>query len=474
MIDYVERFLLGMRPAFSRRATFVWFVVVFVGFLVRSDTLGVSSIVRALYLTPDSYPCLLHFFHSTAWNVESLMTYWWGWQAQEPFAYRVGNRIVLLADHTKTPKDGRKIPAVTTLHQDSETASKPTFFRGHHWGCVSQLMTDLKKSWAAPLWARIHQGLEQVDGDETPTGTMATQTVNMAQTIAQKMGINAYLVLDAFFAVGSVFKEAAKEINGERNRIHVLTRAKKNVAAYLPYPKPRILPCGRPRKYGNKLKLMNLFVAYSWQPKFQSVETTVYQKKETIRYLTLDLLWKPTKGLLRFILIETSRGRIILMTSDLTLDPLVALHLYCERIKIEVMFDTLKNVLGGLAYHFWSKPLPPVSRRPTRNASPRPKSSRPELTRNTFRAIEKFVNVQLLVLGFLQLVAAKFPLQVWSKSKCWLRTYTSETPSEFVTRSVLCSIIRCNLFGFGKDWITHLIHEKQNNSENPAILDKTG
>lgn len=474
MIDYLEKFLLGMRSAFSRQAAFDWFVVVFVGFLVRSDTLGVSSIVRALFLSPDSYPCLLHFFHSTAWSGKRLMTCWWAWLAQEPLAYRVGERIVLIADHTKTPKDGRKMPAVTTLHQHSETASKPTFFRGHNWGGVSQLMTDFKKTWASPLWARIHQGLEQVGEEESSSETMSTAMVHMAQTIVRQVNVNAYLVLDAFFAVGPVFNEAAKEIGGERNRIHILTRAKKNIVAYLPYAGPRKSSPGRPRKYGKKLKLMRLFDSPSWKKKFKSLETTVYQRKETIRYLTLDFIWKPAKGRLRFFLIETSRGRIILMTSDLSLEPAVALRLYCERVKIEVMFDTLKNVMGGLGYHFWSKPLPPVSRRPTRNDSLRPKSSRPDLTQNTFRAIEKFVNVQFLVLGFLQLTAAKFPLQVWSKSTCWLRTYTSDTPSEFVTRTVLCNIIRCNLFGFGKDWITQLIQKKQKHSANPTFLDKTG
>ncbi len=474
MVDYLERFLQGMRPAFSRQATFNWFVIVFVGFVLRNDALGVSSIVRALFLSPDSYPCLLHFFHSTAWDANRLMECWWRWQAQEPLAYRVGKRIVLIADHTKTPKDGRKIPAVTTLHQDSETASKPTFFRGHNWGCICQLMTDQKKSWASPLWARIHQGLEQMGGTNSLDGTMSTRPVQMAQTIIRKMNVNAYLVLDAFFAVGSVFNEAANEINGESNRVHILTRAKKNVVAYIPYTSVRKAKRGRPRKYGKKLKLMTLFDSRFWKKKFNRVETTVYRKQETIRYLTLDLLWKPTKGRIRFFLIETSRGRIILMTSDPTLDPIVALQLYCERTKIEIMFDALKNVMGGLNYHFWSKPLPPVSRRPLRNNSPRPESSNPELTLNTFQAIENFVNIQLLVLGFLQLLAAKFPLHIWSQSRCWLRTYTSATPSEFVTRTVLCSIIKSNLLGFRKDWITQLILDKQKNSTNPAILEQTG
>ena len=61
MLKELERFLLFMRPAFSRQATYCWFVIVFVGFILRNDTFGVSSIVRALTLTPESYLCLVHF-----------------------------------------------------------------------------------------------------------------------------------------------------------------------------------------------------------------------------------------------------------------------------------------------------------------------------------------------------------------------------------------------------------------------------
>ena len=177
MIDYLERFLQSMRPAFSRQATFVWFVIVWVGFVVRNDTLGVSSLIRALLLAPATYPALLHFFHSTAWNVEGLMLCWWQWLSRENVAFRVGGRIVLLADHTKTPKDGRRMPAVTTLHQDSETGSKPSFFRGHHWGCVSLLIKARNKCFGAPLWAEIHR--------ESLGEKRTTRIVNQAGRIAE-------------------------------------------------------------------------------------------------------------------------------------------------------------------------------------------------------------------------------------------------------------------------------------------------
>jgi hypothetical protein len=459
MIAQLEEFFLWMRPAFSRGATHAWFVIVFVGFVVRTDTFGVSSIVRALALNPTCYPCLLRFFHSTAWSVEGLLALWWEWLVKRDVAYRVGGRMVIVGDHTKTPKDGRRIPAVTTLHQDSETASKPSFFRGHHWGCIGMLMQAGTRSLAIPLEASIQEGLEVLGDISEKRGPKTTCIVKMAQRAASHMGSPAYQVLDAFFAVGSVFKIAAAEVNGVGNLVHILTRAKKNVVAYLPPPPKKEGQRGRPRKYGEKLHLMKLFDL--WTDSFMTAQACVYGRRETVRYLTLDLLWKPIKGTLRFFLIETSRGRLVLMSSDLTLDPLVALELYCKRVTIETLFDTLKNILGGMGYHFWSKYLSPASRRPRKKQRQNQRSSRPTKTRNTFEAIEKFLNVYLIVLGTLQLLAKTIPDEINAKAFCWLRTVSSSTPSEFVTRTALTKVINNNLRTLGNDPITQEIRRKQ-------------
>ena len=363
MMRCLEALLGALRPAFTRQATFAWFVVAFAGVVTRQDVYGVSSMVRALSLAPVYYPALLHFFHSTAWTAQRLYQHWERWLIRKPVVEQVAGRVVLLGDHTKQPKDGRRMPQVATLHQDSETSGKPSFFRGHHWGCLSLLGQAHGKRFALPLWAEIHP-------PDSPD-SRATRLVHVAAAIGLRLGKKIFLVLDAFFAVGPVFCAAAAASNG---RLHILTRAKKNAVAYRPPPPPRPHQRGRPRLYGEKLKLMNLFDS---QPgDFRSAKALVYQQKETVRYLVLDLIWKPAKGVLRFILIETSRGRLILMSSDLTLAALPALGLYTARVRIESLFASVKNLLGGLAYHFWSKYLAPVSRRPTRSTHPAPRSSR--------------------------------------------------------------------------------------------------
>ena len=458
MIIYLNRLLQSMRPAFSRQATFVWFVVVFVGFVLRQDTYGVSSLIRALSLTPVCYPCLLHFFHSYAWTSPTILEYWWQWLIKEKTVYRVGESIVLLGDHTKCVKDGRRMPGVSTLHQDSETGSKPSFFRGHQWGCISMLMKAASKFVSTPLWVEIHH-------DAIPE-KRSTRIVSVARHIAQAMHTSAYLVLDAFFAVGPVFQTAAQE----KENVKIITRAKKNVVGYLPPVKTKKTKAGRPPVYGKKLKLMRLFD--KWTHKFIETDTQVYENTETVRYLVLDLLWKPIKRKLRFILIESSRGKIILMTSDLMLEPLLAIHLYCQRSAIETLFNTLKNLLGGMRYHFWSKYLQPSSRRPAKKKKPKPVSSNPEKTQNTLSAIENFVIVQIIVLGTLQLLAGRFSNEIIHKSNCWLRTPCGIVPSEFVTRTALSNVIRNNLIVFAKDAITQLILKKQSKRRKPEHLNE--
>ncbi len=447
MMSYLEAQLRALRPAFTRQATFVWFVVAFAGVVTRHDVYGVSSIIRALSLAPVYYPALLHFFHSSAWTAESLYRQWERWLMTQPVVERVAERLVILGDHTKQPKDGRRMPQVTTMHQDSETSSKPSFFRGHHWGCLSLLGQAAGKRFALPLWAEIHP--------ENSPDSRATRLVHVAIGMGLRLQACIFLVLDAFFAVGPVFLAAAAS-NG---LLHILTRAKKNVVAYQRPPPPRPHQRGRRRVYGKKHKLFNLFDSRAGD--FLSVKALVYQQNETVRYLVLDLIWKPAKGIVRFILIETSRGRLILMSSDLTLEALQALSLYTARVHIESLFASVKNLLGGLAYHFWSKYLAPVSRRPTHGNQPAPISSRPDRTRNTLAAIEKFLALHLIVLGTLQLLASTCGDAVRQHAHCWLRTPSGNVPSDFISRTALANLLHANIRSLGKNPITQFILRKQ-------------
>ena len=62
MFKYINSVLMGFRGCFNREITFHWFVVIIVGFMLRVDYAGITSIIRTLGLEPGGYEALVHFF----------------------------------------------------------------------------------------------------------------------------------------------------------------------------------------------------------------------------------------------------------------------------------------------------------------------------------------------------------------------------------------------------------------------------
>jgi hypothetical protein len=66
----------SLRPAFSRLRAFMWFATIVAGMTVRTELLGVTSIVRALNLRPNLYNPLRKHFHSSAVKLDRLSALW--------------------------------------------------------------------------------------------------------------------------------------------------------------------------------------------------------------------------------------------------------------------------------------------------------------------------------------------------------------------------------------------------------------
>src|SRR5207253_10611948 len=100
------------------------FATAVAGFTVRTELLGVTSIVRALKLDTRCYNTLLDGFHSSAVKLDRLTKLWSQVVLRLfPQPLRVNGRCVLVGDGIKVPKCGRKMPAVKLLHQQSASNS---------------------------------------------------------------------------------------------------------------------------------------------------------------------------------------------------------------------------------------------------------------------------------------------------------------------------------------------------------------
>jgi hypothetical protein len=73
---------------------------------------------------------------------------------------QVGDAIVCLADGIKVPKEGKKMPGVKKLHQESSNNSKPEFIDGHSLQAFSLLVRTVGGLVTSiPLAARIDEGV---------------------------------------------------------------------------------------------------------------------------------------------------------------------------------------------------------------------------------------------------------------------------------------------------------------------------
>jgi hypothetical protein len=450
MLDYFCNALYSFRDVFSRQSTWVIFCMVIIGFIGGSEMMGVTSFCRFWGVDVNGYYTFLHFFRYSSWSLEMLIRQWTTFVLVQAVTVMVQGRAVLFGDHTYVPKDGRRMPGVVTLHQDSETQSKPSYFRGHQWGAICLMIGSLLAPFGLPLALGIHQGLSHIDKEnetDEDQDNLKTRIVQMALDFSLRHNLPCILTLDAYFPCASVFHFAYSiwSIDLKAPLVTLIIRAKKNCVAY--YEAEKIAgkkPPGRPAKYGEKVKLTDFF---DKPHLFSKKQCQVYGKVEEISIMAINLLWRPTGNLIRFVLATTSRGAIVLMCSDLNQNPLKAIRLYCARTRIEIMFDMLKNLIGAFCYRFWSKLMPRHSRKPKKNKDlKKPSTKNIEKVRLCWNAYERFTMLAAISLGILQLIALKFPGEIWKGYDGFLRTRSRKLPSERTVKHVIARRLIGNFF----------------------------
>ena len=453
-----------LRPACARKSTFLWMSLALAGFSIRSELAGVTSFVRALWLDPATYRRLLHLVHTPALDLAQLTKLWIRMALGLFRPLTLDGRLIFLADGIKVSRSGKQMPAVKKLHQESGNNTKPTFIFGHSFQAVSLLAKGrLGQPFAVPLASRIHEGLVFSNRDKR---TLLDKLVALFLEITLVSDTSAILVADAYYASRKVIQPLL--LKGH----HLITRARINTTAFKPAPKPKKRRRGRPRLYGQKLCLRDLFRD---KERFHSASSPVYGEKGVeIRFRCVDLLWRPIGQLVRFVLVDhPQRGRIILMCSDLSIEPLQVIEFYGYRFKIEVGFKQALRTLGAYAYHFWMSDMTPISRWRSGNQYLHMKSEEyREHVRRKIDAYHRYVQLACIAQGLQQHLAVDFRVSVWHHFRSWMRTMKPALPP---SEAVVAQALRANLHEFlldapQDDELAKFIRERLDLERCPAML----
>ena len=420
--------VLMLRPTCARKRTFLWFLTCLAGMTIRGDFLGVTSIVRALGVKGICYDRILDFYHGSGLKLGKLTHTWLRTVVKIfPEVLRVNGRLLLVGDGIKIPKEGKKMPAVKGLHQQSESNSKSPFIMGHSFQAIGILVGALNNVFAVPLVSRIHEGLVFSNRDQR---TLLDKMVSLIESLGICEPF--FFIADAYFATGKIIKKLLQKGN------HLITLVRSNAVAYYPASQnSQNKRRGRPRIYGKKVKLKSLF---NDPDTMQTASSPVYGEKKTqIRFRSVDLIWRPVGIVVRFVaVIHPVRGRCILMCTDLGLPALEIIRLYGLRFKIELSFKQAIRVLGTYAYHFWMRTMKPIKRfSGDQYLHKKPEAYR-QAVRRKIDAYHRYVQTGLIAQGLLQYLSAAFPQLVFSSFGSWFRTIRSDfSPSEHVAAIAL-------------------------------------
>jgi hypothetical protein len=249
MFQFINSIIVEFQTCFKRHKTWEWFSRRLIGFLIRPDLRGITSIAAALKMKPEQYTTMPRFFRSAAFTVEALYHKLIQLVMSHAAVTEINGRIVLSADHIKIPKEGMRMPGVQKRRQESQNSGKPEYIEGHNFGVVSMLDQGGDRIRSIPVMAEIHESAAKTGGR-----SIVEKTAGMMGKTAKTAGKGAVGVCDACFFSKNMLDTAALFVdrNGKQ-LLHIVTRAKKNAAGFMPPShknRPRMR--GRPRMYGKK------------------------------------------------------------------------------------------------------------------------------------------------------------------------------------------------------------------------------
>jgi hypothetical protein len=340
---------------------FIYFRGFVLGFLLLGQTRKcVTNIARTCFFVDRHVSSWERFLSQYQWDMNDVRC-----RLVKLLKEKLQGKLLVYGAHlawvdtTLIAKAKGKMPGVQKWHDSSGNPGRGEHLIGHHWALVGLLgATFIAREWTPlcfPILANLISGNTNPVGFVVdPNGTaqamkfwdavcpLITQLSTMLDGPLEHAPMR--VVADAYFA-------KAPFINWMLGiSVHVITRMRKDAVGWDdPEPEPPLPPgkkkLGRrrtnPRK-GKKWKLADLLKSF---PK-ECVTVFIYGKLRTYNVVTRDVWIRDVTQKVRVVVIQTTGGHIILLSTDLTLTARQIITLYSMRFAAELGIRDAKQHFG--------------------------------------------------------------------------------------------------------------------------------
>ena len=353
-------------PCFKQKRTFRYLIAFFKGFVLngRKTVTGIFTLSEA----DGHWTNLYRFLKTYKWKTDRLCAKLCSLIIEKTESFAGERKLTrenafAAIDQTFAEKTGKKFDGADIFFDHTSERN----ILGHCIFMQGILVPVPASGWTCiPVEASLYVREKTINEQNLKIEyrKMIPVAVEMAKNLAKIVTKPLTIVADAFFYKKSFFKTLHDD------GVSVVTRCRSDAVAYRPAPKPAKKKRGRPRKFGEKIKLRETVKTGP----LSKMEIKHKGKLKTIEYVLLDLLISGFAHPIRYLVIDNIPTPVILATTNLTLSASEILEIYRARFQIEFCFRDMKQHVGLTQYQI-----------------------------RRLEAIEKFLNLAILVYSLLKI-----------------------------------------------------------------------
>jgi len=319
------------------KPNFKYFLKVISGLILGRPKKTITSIIR------------VHNFYDKFYNVHRFLNkYKWDYHTLGFTMLKILieffhlKELTIALDDTLVMKYGKCIygRAIHAVH--SKNPNMPKYIYGHNW-VVFGLMHHLrvfKKWFCFPFLSKLFIPKNYFT-DLSLFKSRIDLAIEILKMIKKHTNLPITLVADGLYAKQNIVRYCIE------NSITFISRFRKDVALYRPAVKPKILPQGRPKKYGKKISMKKL--SHN-EKQFDTMNLNLYGKEKTIKVRTIKAYWKRSGHMVKVFIVKFTENKketvSYFFSTDLNISTEKAIELVAARWSIETSFKDLKEHLG--------------------------------------------------------------------------------------------------------------------------------